>query len=60
MTTLAPLAYVVCEAWKIDLFKLHEINRSLAFMLAYGASVQRFVDEEGCGAVFAAIRFGDH
>jgi hypothetical protein len=58
MTKIAPLAYVICEAWKINVFLLYDIDRTAALAIAYGASVQRYVDEEGCGAVFAAIRFG--
>lgn len=60
MTKLAPLSYFICKSWKIDVFRLWEINRELGLAMAYGASAQRFVDEEGCGAVFAEIRFGDH
>lgn len=43
----------------LNVRKLHEIDRPIALALCYGASVHNSgllerIDEEGCGAVFAA------
>lgn len=42
----------------IHLFMLHAIDKQLAYLFAYGAvdAVQTRIDEEGCGAVFAAAK----
>lgn len=42
----------------LNLLMLHALDKQLAYLFAYGAfeAVQTRIDEEGCGAVFAAAK----
>lgn len=41
----------------LDLEELHKIDKAVAYAVGYGSTkpLQLRIDEEGCGAVFAAI-----
>lgn len=43
--------------WRIDISLLYAKDPMRSLALVYGASPQRFIDEEGCGAFFATVRF---